>query len=221
MKAYHFTGKTLRDGRPIPKIGEKLVHEGPIVPCRSGLHASIRVIDALCYAPGNIVHIVELDGDVVHHKDDKIVGRERTILASIDATEILLKFRRWAALKALEMIENPDPIIKYYLETGYASDAAAAAADAWYTASAARSAAAAWYAANAWYTAAAAAAARFAAEAARSAADAARRAVEAADAARRAVGYAARRSAAADEQNSYLESAILSRLGMSKYKLNK
>jgi hypothetical protein len=33
---YHFTSDKLRDGRPIPAIGEWLEHIGPIVPCQSG-----------------------------------------------------------------------------------------------------------------------------------------------------------------------------------------
>lgn len=37
---YHFTGDTLRDGSPIPPIGEKLVFEGRIEICGSGLHWS-------------------------------------------------------------------------------------------------------------------------------------------------------------------------------------
>jgi hypothetical protein len=33
VRAYHFTGNALRDGRPIPAIGEWLRHEGDIIPC--------------------------------------------------------------------------------------------------------------------------------------------------------------------------------------------
>ena len=44
---YHFTGDTLRDGRPIPKPGVWLKHDGPVIPCKSGLHASEHPFDAL------------------------------------------------------------------------------------------------------------------------------------------------------------------------------
>ena len=39
--AFHFVGDTLRDGRPIPSDGEWLTHDGPVVMCISGLHASL------------------------------------------------------------------------------------------------------------------------------------------------------------------------------------
>jgi hypothetical protein len=52
MIAWHFCGDTLRDGRPIPPDGEKLIHDGELVMCVSGLHASKNILDALTYAPG-------------------------------------------------------------------------------------------------------------------------------------------------------------------------
>jgi hypothetical protein len=55
IQAWHFTRATLRDGRPLPKDGEWLIHDGKAIMCESGLHASRRVIDALQYAPGSTV----------------------------------------------------------------------------------------------------------------------------------------------------------------------
>ncbi len=51
IKAWHFVGSTLRDGRPIPRNGSWLRHEGQIKICASGLHASRRPWNALQYAP--------------------------------------------------------------------------------------------------------------------------------------------------------------------------
>ena len=130
MKAYHFTkGNKLRDGRPLPAIGEWLEHVGPIVPCESGLHASEDPFDALQYAPGSMLHLVELDGELVTHGDppDKVVGRRRRIIASIDATDLLREFAAhlWAC----------PPVVRQYLETGdesiRAADWAADWAAAW------------------------------------------------------------------------------------------
>ena len=197
MRGYHFTGDTLRDGRPIPPIGEWLEHDGPVKPCNSGLHASEHPIDALQYAPGEMLHMVELDGDLKSHGNpvDKWCGRRRCILASIDATPILWAFARWCALQVIHLWDASD-IVRRYLDTGDESlrDAASAAARA--AASAAASAAArdaAW--AAAW------AAARDAAWAA--ARDAARDAASAeAWAAAWDAAWAAARDAARDAQRS-------------------
>ena len=47
MKAWHFVGSTLRDGRPIPADGKLLTHPTAPVLCESGLHASLRPSQAL------------------------------------------------------------------------------------------------------------------------------------------------------------------------------
>ena len=150
---YHFTSNKLRDGRPIPPTNEWLVHEGEVIMCTSGLHASEQPYDALQYAPGHILHRVELD-DVIDTQDDKVVARRRKIVATIDAAELLHAFARKQALSVIHLWNCP-AITKQYLETGDVSMQGAA----W---SAARSAA--QYAAQN--------AARSAAGAAQSAADA-------------------------------------------------
>ena len=58
MKAWHWVGETLRDGRPVPKDGVKLVHPGKPKLCEYGLHASLRPWDALNYAPGGVLCLV-------------------------------------------------------------------------------------------------------------------------------------------------------------------
>lgn len=83
MIAYHITGRTLRDGRPLPAVGDVLRHDGPVVPCRSGLHASMRLFEALQHAPDDAcwLHRVEVGGKLVE-RADKISASERTILES-------------------------------------------------------------------------------------------------------------------------------------------
>ena len=80
-RAWHFTGVALRDGRPIPAVGEWLVHNGEVVICNSGLHASERLLDALRYAPGLTLHRVTCE-DVVGEQEDKLVCRRRRIDSS-------------------------------------------------------------------------------------------------------------------------------------------
>ena len=139
MIGYHFTGKTLRDGRPIPPVGEWLAHEGKIVPCESGLHASKHPYDALRYAPGAYLHLVELEGDLQGHGDpvDKHVGRRRRILRSIDATGLLCEFARWCALQVIHLWDAPE-VVREYLETGDENLSSSAASAAWEASRAAR-----------------------------------------------------------------------------------
>ena len=94
--AWHFTGHTLRDGRPIPPVGEWLEHDGPITLCESGLHASVDILDALSYAPGPILHRVEMDGEIIEG-GDKLVASRRRILWSVDLTDILREGARLCA----------------------------------------------------------------------------------------------------------------------------
>ncbi len=155
--AWHFVGDTLRDGRPVPADGELLTEKKAIL-CKTGLHASVDVFDALQYAPGNVLCRVKLGGKIVHGRD-KVVATERTIVARIDATELLRSFARKQALKVKHLWDMP-AVVEQYLLTGDESLRAAADAAA-YTA-----ARAAVYAADAAAYAAARAAARAAADAA-------------------------------------------------------
>lgn len=153
--AYHFTADTLRDGRPIPPIGETLVHEGPVEICCSGLHASEHPLDAAKYAPGPMLHKVRCE-EIEAAQDDKLVCRKRTILATIDARHLLRRFAADQALSVAHLWDMPD-VVRDYLTTlddskgaaarAAALDAARAAARA-AAAAAARDAAAAWGAAT-------------------------------------------------------------------------
>ena len=103
------------DGRPIV-IGEKLSVKGKLVLCRNALHGSYHPFDALKYAPGPILHKVLFEGERIED-DDKVGSRSRTILASVDATEMLRYFARRQALSVASNWAMPD-IVRRYLETG-------------------------------------------------------------------------------------------------------
>ena len=128
MRAYHFVGDTLRDGRPIPPDGAWLEHDGPLKLCESGLHASLHPFDALTYAPGATLCLVELRGTIIHDVD-KCVAQRRRIVARIDATALLRDFARACARDVLHLWDAPD-VVRRYLETGDETirDAARAAA---------------------------------------------------------------------------------------------
>jgi len=67
--AWHFVGKTPRDGRKVPKDGVWLNYDGPLIMCCSGLHASIHPLDALFYAPGKTLCRVECSGQIKYDND--------------------------------------------------------------------------------------------------------------------------------------------------------
>lgn len=125
MKAYYFSTleKTLRYGDN-RKIEEGITHtvEGIPVLCEHGLHASKRAIDALQYAPGSFLWIVELSGEIVEGAD-KVVATERTYIKGFDATNMLKEFSRKVALINIEKIkpycsEKDYTVILRYLVTG-------------------------------------------------------------------------------------------------------
>ena len=158
MRAYYFSesNKKLRygDDRQIRKGRTHKVKGEPVM-CEHGLHASKRALDALGYAPGSYLWVVEMAGKIVEG-DDKIVATERAYIDGFEASDLLREFARKQALINIEKIykycskKDYDLIVKY-LETGDPNiqDAAESAARsaAWSAAeSAARSAA--WSAAR-------------------------------------------------------------------------
>ena len=152
IRAYHFTSSTLRDGRPIPDRGFWLKHDGEVIPCQSGLHASIHPFDALQYAPGNLLHMVELRGDIQKHNKDKVVAMERKIIKSIDAEKLMRDFARWNAMRVIHLWKEAPKVVLVHLKTGdetLRAAAMAAARDAARDAAMAAARDAAWAAAMA------------------------------------------------------------------------
>lgn len=74
------------------EAGYVYTEDGPIDICRSGLHASRRIYDALNYAPGSILCKVQLWGDV-QEQEDKLVSRNREVLA---VRNVESELRMWA-----------------------------------------------------------------------------------------------------------------------------
>src|SRR5690606_24551751 len=127
--AYHFVGATLRDGRPVPPDGEWLVHDGPVVLRESGLHASRRPWDALQFAPGATLCLVDLD-EIVEEERNKLVARRRRIVRRVDLTADLRAFALQCARGVLHLWDAPDDV-RHYLESGDETLRAAAWAAAW------------------------------------------------------------------------------------------
>ena len=165
MKYWHFSGPVLRDGSPLPAVGESLPWIEDIHPCERGYHASARPLDAIRYAPGPWVARVRLHGETIEHGSpvDKLVAQSREcVTAYVDASDVLREFSMWSALQVIDLWDAPD-VVQRYLAGGGESIGAA-----WVARAAVRAAAeaAAWAAEDAAAWAAARDAASAAAEAA-------------------------------------------------------
>lgn len=153
MKAWHFLRADRRLAYP-PRtpvlIGQKIaVDPDKLELCKYGLHASIRALDALGYAPGPIICRVELGGRILT-SSDKVCASERTVIAMVDATDTLRAFARSCALDVIDKWDAPS-VVREYLETGNEElRESAESAAAW---SVELAAAAAWSAESAAWTA--------------------------------------------------------------------
>ena len=121
--AWHFTGPNLRDGTPIPRAGKWLQFDGNLVLCETGLHASRQPFDALQFAPGNLLHLVDVGGTIIED-NDKLVCSRRKIIVSMDADPLMRYFARMQALSVVHLWDAPDVVLDFLM----GDDAARAAA---------------------------------------------------------------------------------------------
>src|SRR3990167_10327900 len=105
--AWHFCGATLRDGSPIPRDGKWLQYDGPLKMCESGLHFSRNPFDALEYAPGATLCLVEIGGTIIEPaNENKGICSRRKIITRMDATELCRYFARQCALSVSNLWED-------------------------------------------------------------------------------------------------------------------
>ena len=99
----------LRDGTPL-EIGRTYEHPDPVM-CKQGLHDSVRVIDALRYAPGPFLCRTASSADV--DDEHKRCSRFRRALVGVDVSSVLHEFSARIAFCALlaehEKGREPDP----------------------------------------------------------------------------------------------------------------
>ena len=132
-RGWHFVGDTLRDGSPIPPDGKWLTVEGELSICNRGLHLSRNPFDALQFAPGATLCLVEFKG-VAEEQLDKLVCRSRKIIARMDATELCWYFARMSALSVSHLWadgDDADDLVLGWLLTGDESALASARERAW------------------------------------------------------------------------------------------
>ena len=93
--AWHFLPDDRRMQYPphtLVEAGGVYRAKGALNPCRNGMHASERALDALRYAPGGVVCRVGLAGEIIPHGGDKLCARERRVLWMADAGATLHEF---------------------------------------------------------------------------------------------------------------------------------
>ena len=115
LLGYHFTaGACLRDGRPLPPVGEWLVHEGELLLCSSGLHASLTPFGALQWAPApkTTLHLVLVGGRVLRD-GDRVCATRRKIVASLEALPLCLRYARECALQVADLWACPSAVVDY------------------------------------------------------------------------------------------------------------
>ena len=104
LYGWHFVKDDGRTGKGDIKVivGAKLVLPKGVKPklCYTGFHASLRLIDALRYAPGDKVCYVELSGEIIEG-DDKVVASERKVIWMADAKLAIKIFAIQIAERAL------------------------------------------------------------------------------------------------------------------------
>ena len=168
--AWHFLPEDgcLANTKPKRKVvaGKTESVETPIIPCLHGLHGSIRIIDALRYAPGPIVCRTLHWGEVVCRGADKLASQHRCPLWIADASAVLHGFACDVAEEALDLVESKGSEIdrrsrsaievkRKWIHGEASDDELAAAWDAAWDAATAAARDAAWAAATAAATAAA------------------------------------------------------------------
>ena len=135
MKAFYFAveDRLLRygDDRKV-EVGAIHTVEGTPELCKHGLHASTKLLDAVDYAPGHHLYLVELGGEM-DVGINKVCAQTREYLSYFNAEQLLREFARKQALINIEKIrpycsEEDFQVIMSYLTTGAARSAAEIAA---------------------------------------------------------------------------------------------
>ena len=135
MNAYWFSKKdgcTQHQAEPAV-VGKTDTYTGEIVPCHSGLHASPTPWDALTYAPGPIIWVVDIPDNAISHENpiDKYAASSRKYLFKLDTTKILRQFAAQCALDVFDKWSPPDVVREYIEGTARGEDKSSIRDAAW------------------------------------------------------------------------------------------
>ena len=113
--------------------GLKLHHEGKVELCASGLHASVKLMDALGFAPGSILERVRVSGTILTDTDKLVASDRETLwignvekelrLFACDEAEAALKAERKAGREPHQDSWNAVKVTRDWV-AGKASNAA-------------------------------------------------------------------------------------------------
>lgn len=78
------------------EVGRTYRVDPPLSICERGLHACLKILDALFYALGPVACWVRLDGEILTGYD-KLCATERTVLAMGDVSRVLHELGLWYA----------------------------------------------------------------------------------------------------------------------------
>ena len=120
IRAWYFSDETRKlrygDGRTIAIGIEHTVSGYPDLG-QNGLHGAEQIIEALNYAPGPVVWLVELSGRIKRADDKLAATRRKYIAGGIDISDILRRFARAEALLVADKWDCPE-VMRRWLETG-------------------------------------------------------------------------------------------------------
>ena len=108
--AYHFLKSDMcsSEGHEPPwKEGETRTLDGEIVICAHGYHASRTAWDALQFAPGPVLCLVEVEP--VEERADKLASRSRRLIKAVNVERELREFAADCALRVLHFYEKAYP----------------------------------------------------------------------------------------------------------------
>jgi len=138
------------------KLGEWQKHEGELEMCKSGFHASERIINAMQYTNAEIIARVEVRGDHLKQEDKQVWSEMRIVKTYNCSKEDSVNLAIFAAELVIDNFEKEYPkddrprkaieTAKEWLENKNDSAARSAASTAWSAAKSAESAA--WSAAS-------------------------------------------------------------------------
>ena len=108
--AYHFLKSDMCSGEghePPWKEGETRTLDGEIVICAHGYHASRTAWDALQFAPGPVLCLVEVEP--VEEHTEKLVSRSRRLIKAVNVERELREFAADCAERVLHFYEEAYP----------------------------------------------------------------------------------------------------------------